>query len=202
MSASATHKSVDGIILRAHPSSEADLVLKILTPTEGKVSAIAKHARRNSKRFGSSLEPFDCGRFELRPGRGSLPVLAGFVPISNFARLRESLDKIATGSLLCELADHLSLEGTAAEPEQFLILTRGLDSVQLAASRAVLLQSTFEAVAGLMSEAGFLNQDLLGTGSTKQLAALLDQAERSTEKQLVTRPAFAEVIESYRREQR
>ncbi|NDC38393.1 MAG: DNA repair protein RecO [Proteobacteria bacterium] len=200
MPAATADKTIDGIILRAHPSGEADLVLKILTPTAGKIAAIAKHARKSSKRFGSALETFDCGRFELRRGRGSLPVLAGFAPISNFVRLRDNLDKIATAALLCELADHLTLEDGEGEPEQFMLLTRGLDTVQFATSRTHLMQVAFDTIAGLMSEAGFLNQELLGTGSVKRLVALLDQAERSTEKKLSTRAAFAEVMELFKKE--
>lgn len=202
MPPSANYKTLDGVILRAHPSGEADLVLKVLTPTEGKIALIATQARRGSKRLGSTPEPFDCGRFELRQGRGPLPILAGFAPISNFARLRESLDKIATATLLCELADHLTLEGGSAEPEQFLALTRGLEATQSALTRTELLQGAFEAVAALMGSAGFLNQELLGSGSLKRFVTLLDHAERSTEKRLMARAAFQEVLESFRKEQR
>jgi DNA repair protein RecO len=193
-------KAIDGIVLRAFPSGEADLVLKILTPTEGKITAIAKHARRGGKRIGSNLEPFDCGRLELRTGRGPLPVVQSFYPISNFSRLRDNLDRIAAASLLCEISDLLSLEGAPAETDQFLTLTRGLDFLQKASGRGQILQVTFDAAAELLTTAGFLNRETLGSGTTKRFIHLLDQIERSLDRKLATREAIEQLIKDFKKE--
>ena len=195
------HTAVEGIVLRAYASGEADLVMRVLTPTEGKISVIAKHGKRGGKRFGSALDLFDCGRFEIRPSRGSLPTLQGFAPISSFARLRDSLDKIASGALICEIADYLMIEGSESEESaQYAVVIQGLDSIQHAATRAEILAATFTAAASLIEQAGFLDREQLGDGSVKRLERLLLHIERSVEKRLVTRAAFELTIEAFKRE--
>ena len=47
-----------GIVLARFDLGEADRVLTILSPTEGKLRAIAKGVRRPGSRIGGSVEPF------------------------------------------------------------------------------------------------------------------------------------------------
>ena len=201
MASSTFNKSLDGLVLRTYPSGEADLVLRILTATEGKISAIAKHGRKGGKRLGSNLESFDCGRFELRLGRGPLPVINSFAPISNFHRLRESLDKISAAALLCEISDLLALEGAPQDSSPFVMVTCGLDRIQNAANRAELLKAAFEATSNLMCEAGFLNREALGQGTTKRFSQLLSQVESCLDKRLATRSAFEDVLKKFQEQQ-
>jgi DNA repair protein RecO (recombination protein O) len=65
----ARHTS-EALLLRRVEYGESDLVLTLLTRSLGKVSALARGARRSSKRFGSALEPMHTLRIELeeRPG--------------------------------------------------------------------------------------------------------------------------------------
>ena len=195
------HKAVEGIVLRSYASGEADLVMRVLTPTEGKLSVIAKHGKRGGKRFGSALDVFDCGRFEIRPSRGSLPTIQGFSPISSFAKLRDNLDRISAGALICEIADYLTMENSEVEEAaQYGAVIHGLDSIQHAGTRAEILSATFETAAALIEQAGFLDRSQLGGGSLKRLHSLLLHIERCVEKKLASRPAFEQVMNSYRKE--
>jgi DNA repair protein RecO (recombination protein O) len=60
----------DALLLRRVEYGEADLVLTLLTQKVGKVSALARGARKSMKRFGGSLEPMHTLAIELdeRPG--------------------------------------------------------------------------------------------------------------------------------------
>ena len=60
----------DALLLRRVEYGEADLVLTLLTQKLGKVSALARGARKSMKRFGGSLEPMHTLALELdeRPG--------------------------------------------------------------------------------------------------------------------------------------
>jgi hypothetical protein len=127
-------------------------------------------------------------------------VVQSFYPISNFSRLRDNLDRIAAASLLCEISDLLSLEGAPAETDQFLTLTRGLDFLQKASGRAQILQVTFDAAAELLTTAGFLNRETLGSGTTKRFIHLLDQIERSLDRKLATREAIEQLIKDFKKE--
>ena len=56
-SASAVH-TTEALLLRRVEFGEADLIVTLLTRELGRVSALARGARRSSRRFGGSLEPF------------------------------------------------------------------------------------------------------------------------------------------------
>jgi DNA repair protein RecO (recombination protein O) len=60
----------DALLLRRVEYGESDLVLTLLTPELGKLSALGRGARKSSKRFGGALEPMHTLRVELdeRPG--------------------------------------------------------------------------------------------------------------------------------------
>lgn len=62
--------ATQALLLRRVEYGETDLVLTLLTQKLGKVSALARGARKSSKRFGSALEPMHTLSVELdeRPG--------------------------------------------------------------------------------------------------------------------------------------
>jgi len=59
------------LLLRRVPVGESDLVVTLLTETLGRVSAIARAARRSQRRFGGSLEALHTLRVRLEERTGS-----------------------------------------------------------------------------------------------------------------------------------
>ena len=62
----------EAIVLRSIRYGEADRILHLYTPAHGRLSAIAKGARRSRSRFGARLEPFFHVRAVLHEGRSEL----------------------------------------------------------------------------------------------------------------------------------
>ena len=62
----------DAIVLRSIRYGEADRILHLYTPDHGRLSAIAKGARRARSRFGARLEPCFQIRAVLHVGRSEL----------------------------------------------------------------------------------------------------------------------------------
>jgi DNA repair protein RecO (recombination protein O) len=62
--------SAQALLLRRVEYGESDLVLTLFTDTLGRVSALARGARKSNKRFGGALEPMHTlqVRFDERPG--------------------------------------------------------------------------------------------------------------------------------------
>lgn len=61
-----------GVVLRTTPVGESDLVVQLFTRDHGRVSAIARGARRSRRRFGGGLEPLVLLSIELgRRKRGA-----------------------------------------------------------------------------------------------------------------------------------
>ncbi len=112
----ATEQS-DAVVLRSVPYRDADLVVTLLTRDHGKVSAMARGARRSRRRFGAALALFVLGRAELRRSRGSeLWTLASFDALQDYSRIGADLAAMAHASYGVEIAREL-LAAEQPDPE-------------------------------------------------------------------------------------
>ena len=84
--------ATEALLLRRVDYGEADLVLTLLTEKLGKVSALARGARKSVKRFGGSLEPMHTLAVELdeRPGAELFTLLESKLKTPR-ARIMDSL---------------------------------------------------------------------------------------------------------------
>lgn len=99
-------------VLRARSYAESDRIVVLLTEELGKISAIAKGARRSAKRFaGGALEPFQ--ELEVRLDRkpyGSLAFLHESKVLGSNAPTAADLDAYAWASYLTELTEVMTAE--------------------------------------------------------------------------------------------
>jgi DNA repair protein RecO (recombination protein O) len=96
------------IVLRSWPFGESDKIVCFLTENHGKVTGIAKGAKRSRRRFVNSLEPFSSVtlRFQDRPHSNLAFVVAADLARS-FTQLTVSLEKIAFASYMVEITGGL-----------------------------------------------------------------------------------------------
>lgn len=96
------------IILRTWPFGESDRIISVLTESHGKITGIARGAKRSRKRFANSLEPLSLVmlRFQDRP-HSSLAFILACELQSGYKRLVTSLEKIAYASYFVEITDGL-----------------------------------------------------------------------------------------------
>ena len=78
--------NTSAILLRRIEHGDYDLVVTFLTLNQGKISLIAKSAKKSVKRFGGVLELFSVLDIVYRPGRG--------LPVLQEAALKSPLDNI------------------------------------------------------------------------------------------------------------
>ena len=105
------------IIITVKDYGEADRLVTFLTPERGRLSGIAKHARKSKRRFANCLEPL--GRvilFLSDRARGDLEFLEKGEAVRSFTALRRDLARLGAASLLAELASEMASppEATAA----------------------------------------------------------------------------------------
>ncbi|MFL5644222.1 MAG: DNA repair protein RecO [Chloroflexota bacterium] len=117
--------STDAIVLSRFDLGEADRVLTLITPTGGKLKAIAKGIRRPTSRLGGSLEPFAELNLVLARGR-TFDVVTEVRVGHAWLHLRDALEPAATAWYLAELADRSLEERHAAEP-LYLLLRRAYE---------------------------------------------------------------------------
>jgi len=88
---------------------EADRICTLLTPDLGKVSALARSARRSRKRYGGALSLFVIGEATLAPPRrGELMLLERFDAVEDLApAISADVIKVAHGSYVLEVTREL-----------------------------------------------------------------------------------------------
>jgi len=117
-----------GIVLRGYPFGEADRVVVLLSPNNGKIRTVAKGVRKTKSRFGGRLEPFTHVDLVLYEGR-NLDTITQVAVLEPFPHLRSDLDAVVAAGTMVEAADAVAQEDEAAI-RLFLLLQRGLKTLE------------------------------------------------------------------------
>lgn len=117
-----------GIVLRGYPFGEADRVVVLLSPNNGKIRTVAKGVRKTKSRFGGRLEPFTHVDLVLYEGR-NLDTITQVAVLEPFPRLRSDLDAVVAAGTMVEAVDAVAQEDEAAI-RLFLLLQRGLKTLE------------------------------------------------------------------------
>lgn len=130
-------EATEAVVLRGVDFGESDRILHLLLPDFGRVTAIAKGARRSKKRFSGTLDFFQHLRVLIdRRNRGSMARLDGATLLRNYDAIRTDPSRFALGCFLLELLDRLAPEGGARADTQRLFRF-ALDSLDLLEARPV-----------------------------------------------------------------
>ena len=145
--------ATDAIVLHAFDYLESSRILRLVTREGGVRSALAKGARRASRRFGSAVDLFAQGAAQLyiKPGR-DLDTLAGFDVVASRAALAADLGRFAGASAIAELT--LRFGRDAADPALFDAVATALDDLATAAPEAA-LPATLGGAWRIVAELGF-----------------------------------------------
>jgi DNA repair protein RecO (recombination protein O) len=122
--------TTDALLLRRVEYGESDLVLTLLTSKLGKVSALARSARKSSRRFGGALEPMHTLAVQLdeRPG-AELFVLTEAKLKTPRAKILESLASLEAAGKALSWARRAAPPRTP-EAEPYAVLETLLDRLQ------------------------------------------------------------------------
>jgi DNA repair protein RecO (recombination protein O) len=144
--------ATDAIVLHVFDYLESSRVLRLATRDAGVRSAIAKGARRSTRRFGGGLDLFSRGVAHLytKPGR-DLDTLAGFDDLRASIHLASDLGRFAGASAIAELTLRFSREAQA-DTALFDAVDAALDAIGDAApdqARGAVLAGAWRIVAEL-----------------------------------------------------
>ena len=145
--------STPAIMLRRIDFGDYDLIITFFTLNKGKVTIIAKSAKKSTKRFSGILELFSVLHLVCSTSRGSrLPVLQEAVLKNPFSRIRADIKKTAYASYWAELINDW-LEQNKKQVRLYYLfqhvleeLDRGQDPEE---AISILFQMRFIAMSGL-----------------------------------------------------
>lgn len=145
--------TLPAIVLRRVDFGDYDLILTFFTLKKGKISAIAKSAKKSAKRFGGILELFSvlqvvCSSVKNR----ELMVLQDAALINSFSGIRGDLKKTAYASFFAEIINEWTEAGSEQENLYILLyyVLDQLDTCQIPEEiLSIIFQMRFVVIAGI-----------------------------------------------------
>lgn len=113
-----------GLVIHRTDLGEYDRVVTLFTREYGKLSVVAKSARRSGSRFSGVTELFTESRVQLATGK-TFDILTQCEIVGAHAALRVDLRKLIRATYLCELLDRLTGERDDASSEALFDLMLG-----------------------------------------------------------------------------
>jgi DNA repair protein RecO (recombination protein O) len=163
----------EAILLRLTDYGEADRIISLFTLEQGRISGIARGAKRSRKRFAGALEPFVHLKLHLHQGAGLATVTCADI-VTVFTGIRRDLTGIGHAAYACELVERLTPEGEES-PRLFRLLLRYLERLDEAPPSPS--DRRFFAV-NLLKILGY-QPELEGMGISEETATLLEKAMRT-----------------------
>lgn len=97
----------EGIVLKSMPYGESNKIVTLYTREAGKMTAMARGAKKPASRLSAVTQTFTYGYYLLRTGRG-MGTLEQGEPIDSMRHIREDLEATAYASYIVELIDRLT----------------------------------------------------------------------------------------------
>lgn len=97
----------EGIVIRTIPYGESHKIVTLLTKEAGKVTAMARGAKKPRSKLAAITQPFMHGSFLVRQGRG-MGTLSQGEQIESMRFIREDLEATAYASYIVEMIDRLT----------------------------------------------------------------------------------------------
>lgn len=144
--------STPAIMLRRIEFGDYDIIITFFTLNQGKVSVIAKSAKKSTKRFSGILELFSALDIVYGSARGKgLPVLKEAMLKQPFLKIRADIKKTAYASYWAELINEW-MEKSEKQPNLYYLLKYVLGELDFdhtpEAVLSILFQMRFMAISG------------------------------------------------------
>ena len=141
----------DAIVLRRVNYGEADRIVTLLTPSDGKLALVARGVRRPKSKLAGGIELLSISSVTYAGGRsGGLGTLVSARLEQHFGNIVKDLARVQLGYELLQTADKITED--QPEPEYFTLLATGLAALNMPDVPADLIKVWFGA--GLLRLAG------------------------------------------------
>jgi len=148
---SQTYQTI-GIVLKQKPFNENDLLVTILSPEIGLISAVAPGARKYKSRLRGRIQSFVINQFLIVQGKNLDRVIQAETKES-YPKLSQNLGKLTASQYLGEIALNLAPKNQP-QPELYTILNEHLNRIEKIPSQENLVPYLTQAVFHLLTVTG------------------------------------------------
>lgn len=135
-----------GIVLRSYPFGEADRIVVLVSPHNGKLRTVAKGVRKTKSRIGGRLESFSDVELVVYEGR-NLDIINQVSVRDPHAGMRSELDRVTAASTMAEGVDAVAQENESSVA-LFELLSAGLSVLDHGPAHADLVSAFLLKLAG------------------------------------------------------
>lgn len=118
----------EGIVLKTKPYGETNKIVTLMTREVGKISVMARGAKKPSSRLAAICQPFVYGTFLIQQGRGMGTLQQGET-LESIRHIQQDIVATAYASYVIEIVDRL-VESERPEPYAFEILKQALQAIE------------------------------------------------------------------------
>lgn len=119
----------EGIVLKAIPYGESNKIVTLFTQEAGKVSVMARGAKKPASRLAALTQPFLVGHFMVYASGKGMGQLQQGEMIDGMRHLRNDLEATAYASLITELVDRLVENNDVRHRNVYPLLYQALHAI-------------------------------------------------------------------------
>lgn len=139
-----------GIVLSRTDYGEADRILTLLTPGQGKLRLMARGVRKPKAKLAGSIELFSTADITFIKGKGEIGTLTSARLIKHYGHIAKHLDRVQLGYDLIKTLNRATEDHP--EPEYYGLLEQAFAALDDASIKLDLIRAWFEAQ--LLKQAG------------------------------------------------
>ncbi|HSI67334.1 MAG TPA: DNA repair protein RecO [Planococcus sp. (in: firmicutes)] len=119
---------LEGIVIRTRPYGEANKIVTLFTREAGKITCMARGAKKPASRLAAITQPFTHGSFSIYKGRGMGTIQTGD-QLESFRHIKEDIMSTAHASYIAELIDRLT-EQDEPQPVIYDMLYQAMHAIE------------------------------------------------------------------------
>lgn len=132
---------VSGIVLGRINFGEADRILTVLTPEQGKLRLIAKGVRKSTSKMAGGIELFSISSLTYIPGKRDISTLVSSRLVTHFGKIVSNLDRTNAAYNTLKIINDSTQE--ECEPAYYELLVEVLSALNNVETEAVLVETWF-----------------------------------------------------------
>lgn len=154
------------IILSRTDYGEADRIVTMLTPDQGKLRLMARGVRKSNSKLAGGIELFSVSQVSYIKGRGEIGTLVSTRLVRHYGKIVQNIDRVQLGYSIIKMLNKTTED--QPEPEYFALLDKAFSALDDSLISTELVSLWFQAQ--LLAQAGYM-PNLLSDSHGDKLAA-------------------------------